>query len=213
MRWQRLPPPIQPLTTKTWDGSITMLPAAEGGPLILYDAQDGRLGSSGRSRAGSGDNPILGVARLADPGDKYLMTWWRDQNNPVNFTGAPTAFPGQVWWTSEHFSFFGGFNSYETADPSFRSWTDMGKFVNVSTGAWRSCGGQWWLPVPNQLDGRPSPDGTPNRLVNAGLGDQYLFGTYRPGNETFEFWRPRNETPGRQAKLEHGSGYNCKYSV
>ena len=28
IHWQRLPPPIQPLTLKTWDGSISMLPAS-----------------------------------------------------------------------------------------------------------------------------------------------------------------------------------------
>ena len=35
IHWQRLPPPIQPVTTRTWDGSITLLPKADGGPLIL----------------------------------------------------------------------------------------------------------------------------------------------------------------------------------
>ena len=47
IHWQRLPPPIQPVTTKTWDGSISMLPADDGGPIILYDAQDGKLGEFG----------------------------------------------------------------------------------------------------------------------------------------------------------------------
>ena len=36
IHWQRLPAPIQPLTLKTFDGSVTMLSAAEGGPIILY---------------------------------------------------------------------------------------------------------------------------------------------------------------------------------
>lgn len=45
---------------------------------------------------GSGDRPILGVARLKDPADKYLMTWSRVENNPVAFEGAAGAFPGQV---------------------------------------------------------------------------------------------------------------------
>jgi hypothetical protein len=44
IHWQRLPPPIQPVTTRTWDGSISMLPKEDGGPLILYDAEDGKLG-------------------------------------------------------------------------------------------------------------------------------------------------------------------------
>jgi len=64
----RLPPPIQPLKLKTWDGSVTDLPAADGGPVIIYDAQDGKLGVTGKA----GDSPILGVARPADPTDKYV---------------------------------------------------------------------------------------------------------------------------------------------
>jgi len=55
-----------------------MLPAADGGPVILYDAQDGKLGefaAQGHLNVSAPfDKPILGVARLADPNDKYLMT-------------------------------------------------------------------------------------------------------------------------------------------
>jgi hypothetical protein len=98
--WQRLPPPIQPVTLKTWDGSISILSAADGGPLILYDAQDGKTGSHGTDPRMPSDSPIVGVARLADPSDKYLMTWTRADNNPVNFTGTPIAFPGPVWKAS-----------------------------------------------------------------------------------------------------------------
>ena len=43
MHWQRLPPPIQPVTLKTWDGSISMLDNKDpGGPVMIYDAQDGK---------------------------------------------------------------------------------------------------------------------------------------------------------------------------
>ena len=43
MHWQRLPPPIQPVTLKTWDGSISMLDNADAkGPVMIYDAQDGK---------------------------------------------------------------------------------------------------------------------------------------------------------------------------
>eukprot|EP01052_Picozoa_sp_SAG31_P017056 SAG31_NODE_1152_length_9642_cov_4.124489_7_plen_558_part_00 len=205
MHWQRLPPPIQPLTTKTWDGSISLLPKSDGGPLILYDAEDGKLGGS--ARANSADRQILGVARLADLDDKYLMTWQRAQHNPVRFTGQPLAFPGQVWRNGEHFNFLGGFSRYQTSDSSFRSWTNMGLFPNVSNrNSWHACGGQWWVPVPSQIDGRAPPATGPNRLVNVGMGDQFLFGSYHPGNETFAFWSPQNETPARQARLEHGTG-------
>ena len=48
------------------------------GPLILYDAEDGKLAPNerGQRRTSDGnitaplDRPILGVARLADPNDK-----------------------------------------------------------------------------------------------------------------------------------------------
>ena len=73
VHWQRLPPPIQPLGLKTWDGSISLLPAADGGPVILYDAQDGKTGSHGQDPRGLGDKPILGLARPTDPADQYLV--------------------------------------------------------------------------------------------------------------------------------------------
>ena len=75
-----------------------MLPAEDGGPIILYDAQDGKLGSwSSRNLSAPLDRPILGVARLADPKDKYLNVWTRVENNPVEFDGKAAAFPGQIW--------------------------------------------------------------------------------------------------------------------
>jgi len=83
IHWQRLPPPIQPVTLKTWDGSITLLPDEDGGPIILYDAQDGKMGSHGQDpRIGGKDSPIVGVARLADQSDKYLLNWTRQDDNP-----------------------------------------------------------------------------------------------------------------------------------
>jgi len=56
-----------------------MLPKEDGGPLILYDAEDGKFdGTLGPvsvhdgqgTPIGSGDRPVLGVARLTDPADK-----------------------------------------------------------------------------------------------------------------------------------------------
>jgi len=195
IHWQRLPPPIQPVTLKTWDGSISMLPAEDGGPVIIYDAQDGKM-----SRGNLGDRPILGVARLKDPKDKYLMTWTRDANNPVQFTGAPAAFPGQVWKNGDHWNFVMQGARYTTTDKSFHSWTNAGKMVGLGEN-----GGQWWTPVPNQADGIPPPAGVPNRIVNVGGGDQFLFGSYGADNETFTPWSPEGETPGREAKLERGT--------
>jgi hypothetical protein len=133
VNWQRLPPPIQPVTTRTWDGSITLLPKEDGGPLILYDAEDGKLGEGFHDPngvpVGSGDRPVLGVARLADPEDKYLQTWTRVDNNPVVFQGAPGAFPGQVWKNDQHWNFVMQGNRYQSNDSKFHNFSNMGPMV------------------------------------------------------------------------------------
>lgn len=187
--WQRLPPPIQPLTLKTWDGSITLLPDADGGPVILYDAQDGKLGSHGEDPRGPLDKSIIGVARPAIH-DKYLMLWERAPENPVNFTGAPTEFPGQVWKNGDHYNFIGEGNRYSTTDPTLHAWTNMGPFVGA-----RDHSGQWWAPTPNQIDGTPPPAGVPNRVVNVGGGATYMFGDYNASAETFTPWTPNGPSP------------------
>jgi hypothetical protein len=193
--WQRLPPPIQPVTLRTFDGSISMVDAAFGGPVILYDAPDGKDGG-GPLR----DAAILGVARLVDPAnDKYLQLWVRSENNPVNFSGAPIAFPGQVWRNGDHFNFVGQGSRFQTSDPTFHSWTNMGAFTGVGEHS-----GDWTVPVPNQVGGAPPPPGSPNLAVNVFGGADYLLGTYDPAAETFAPWRPANETPGRVVRLEGG---------
>ena len=192
IHWQRLPPPIQPVTLRTWDGSISMVDAAFGGPVILYDAQDGKMPLPA-------DSAILGVARLANLSDPYLMTWTRAENNPVNFTGAPIAFPGQVWRNGGHFNFVGQGSRFTTTDPTFHLWTNMGAFTGVGEHS-----GDWTAPVPNQVGGAPPPPGAPNLAVNVFGGADYLLGTYDPAAETFAPWRPANETPGRVVRLEGG---------
>ena len=197
IHWQRLPPPIQPLTTKTWDGSISMLPPEDGGPLIIYDAQDGKQLSSGL-----GDSPILGVARLSDPKDKYMLKWVRDSRNPVEFLPTKensTYFPSTVWKNGNHWNFVAQGKRYQSNDSSMHYWESKGDF----TGGLREHGGQWWLPVPNAMDGTPPPS-VPNRIVNIAGGEQWLFGTYFPSNETFVHYRPHGKTPGAEAHLEGG---------
>ena len=61
--------------------------------------------------------------------------------------------------------------------------------------------GQWWMPVPNQVDGAPPPPGSPNRVVNVGNGADFLLGTY---NATAESFTPF-AGPTANAILEHGS--------
>ena len=178
-----------------------MLPAEDGGPLILYDAQDGHLsaqhGADGTSKVGSGDRPVLGVARLADPNDKYLVKWVRAPENPVKFDGAPGAFPGQVWKNDDHWNFIMQGKRYQSNDSKFMEWTTMDNMIGKG-----EHGGQWWSPVPNQVGGAAPPAGVPNYIVNVGGGDQYLFGQYSAGNETFAPWQLNgNEV---EAHLEHG---------
>lgn len=195
VHWQRLPPPIQPMTTRTWDGSISMLSAEDGGPLILYDAEDGKLGAPL-------DRPILGVARLADPKDKYLLNWTRVANNPVVFDGAAAAFPGQVFKNGDHWNMVMQGNRYQSNDSTFHNWKNMGAFVPG-----REHGGQWWLPMPKQRNGSPAP--RPQSLayiVNIGGGDLYLWGDYYTQNETFEPLYVGGSQSVKTSELEHGQG-------
>lgn len=192
IHWQRLPPPIQPVTTKTWDGSISILDAADGGPLILYDAQDGKMAGN------LTDRPILGVARLADPNDKYLNKWVRDSTNPVKFEGAGIAFPGQVWKNGDYWNFVGQGARYQSNDSKFHTWTRMNDMVGHGEN-----GGQWWVPVPAQIGGAPPPADVPNYLVNIGGGNVYLFGDYDNTKETFTPWEQNGSQVVAQLERAH----------
>ena len=194
IHWQRLPPPIQPATTRTWDGSISMLPKEDGGPLILYDAEDGKLGS--------GDRPIIGVARLTDPNDKYLMKFKRVDDNPIVMEGGPGAFPGQVWKNANHWNFIMQGKRYQSNDSKFHIWKNMGPFNGQG-----EHGGQWWIPFPGQADGTPAPAATtPNYIINIGGGDKYLWGNYHPENETFVPYVPSGATTPKTSELESAQG-------
>lgn len=177
-----------------------MIPAEDGGPVILYDAQDGKLGEFSNVSAPL-DKPILGVARLTDPHDQYLMTWTRVAGNPVKFEGAPNAFPGQIWKNGDHWNMMMQGDRYQSDDASFHSWSNKGPMVGKG-----EHGGQWWIRVPNQQDGSPPPAGVPNYIVNVGGGDSYMFGEYYPENETFVPWvKPGEKTPV-MAQLEGAHG-------
>eukprot|EP01047_Picozoa_sp_COSAG01_P068094 COSAG01_NODE_9764_length_2350_cov_2.392270_2_plen_246_part_00 len=141
IHWQRLPPPIQPLTTKTWDGSVSMLPHEDGGPVIIYDAQDGKLG------LGLGDSPILGVARLSDPKDKYMTDWVRDPHNPVVFIPKrnSTYFPSTIWKNGNHWNFIAQGNRYQSNDSSFHY---CGRVKATSRVAYGSMAGSGLYPSP-----------------------------------------------------------------
>jgi hypothetical protein len=94
IHWQRLPPPIQSSPgdhevwgatgERTFDGSISMLPAEDGVPVILYDAPD----KIPKGYPGCGEC-ILSIARLNKTDDKYLQLFTRDEGggDPVNLIG------------------------------------------------------------------------------------------------------------------------------
>jgi len=130
------------------------------------------------------------------------MTWTRVENNPVVFEGAAGAFPGQVWKNGDHWNFIMQGNRYQSNDSKFHTWTNMGTFNGQG-----EHGGQWWLPFPRQVDGKPAPSGTtPNYIINNGGGDSYMWGTYHPNNETFVPFVPSGATEPKISKLEGAKG-------
>merc|ERR1712232_911318 len=118
--------------------------------------------------------------------------------------GANISFPSQVWKNGDHWNFIGQGSRYQTKDSTFHTWTNMDgpghkRMVNFGESS-----GQWWIPVPNMVDGSSPPAGVANRIVNIGNGDKYLFGNYYPENESFIPWAPNGEKPGKIAQLERG---------
>jgi hypothetical protein len=96
--------------------------------------------------------------------------------------------------TGDHWNFIAQGGRFTTKDKSFRQWTRMEPdFVDC-----HESGGQWWIPMPNQIGGAPPPAGSPNWLVNCGGGNTYRIGNYHPANESF-VWDGRSVT-----QLEHG---------
>ena len=220
MHWQRLPPPIQPVTLKTWDGSISMLDNADAkGPVMIYDAQDGKDHDRAYHSVDKHgnlsmpfDRPILGIARLDDPTDKYLMKWSRAEFNPVTFTGGPKdgiAFPGPIWKEGDHWNFIGQGSLFSAQDDTFKTWTrkdQNGKKVMDALGGGKENSGQWMMPVPKAVDGSAPPSGAaaPNILINVGGGDRYVFATWDNKTETLTPWTAPSGSPktGQLAHLE-----------
>ena len=103
------------------------------GPVMIYDAQDGKDHDRAYHAADKHgnlsmpfDRPILGIARLDDPTDKYLMKWSRAEFNPVTFTGGPKdgiAFPGPIWKEGDHWNFIGQGSLFSAQDDTFETWT------------------------------------------------------------------------------------------
>ena len=165
----------------------------DGGPIFLYDAPD----KIPHGWPGCGEC-ILSIARLNDTSDKYLKTFTRDEQggNPVQILNQtkPVDFPSTIWKNGDHWNFIGQGSRFTTKDKSFRSWTR----VDDAFPGGHENGGQWWIPVPNQVSGAPPPAGSPNYMVNCGGGTTYRIGNYFPENESF-VWDGTSV-----ANLEHG---------
>jgi hypothetical protein len=196
IHWQRLPPPIAPFDRnsgqRTFDGSVSMLPQEDGGPVILYDSPD-RIP---KGWPGCGEC-MLSLARLNDTNDKYLKTFTRDPKaDPVQIdlgSKEPIDFPSTIWRNGDHYNFIAQGARFTTKDKSFKSWSRVAPDM-IGCG---ENGGQWWIPTPNQVGGASPPAGTPNYLVNCGGGDTFRIGSYFPANESF-VWS------GKTALLEYG---------
>jgi len=169
-----------------------------------------RLGAG----AGLGDDPTLAIAR-GDPDDPYLFSWKKDVGNPLAFEGCPnitgqgcgTFFPSNVWKNGDHWNFLSFGERFETTDPSLHLWRQAAgpKFgpgcpdPHYSNGV--PCtepthtpytpqpivaGGQWFTPIPNQVDGTPpDPKVAGNKMISFSNGWLWQLGTYDADTETW----------------------------
>jgi hypothetical protein len=119
IHWRRLPPPVRPSSNPaewydakgSYDGSISLLPEADGGIVMLYDAMHNGTGPTGRSGglALGDDVGWLAVARPKNSSDPLLVEWVKDARNPVWFdAGADgtgqvggAVFPSGIWKSGE----------------------------------------------------------------------------------------------------------------
>ena len=197
---------------------MTLLPAALGGPTIVYDVIECRScklegclcinGSEALTAAAPMDPPWMGIARPLNSSDPYLLTWEKDPQNPINFTGGPQtggANPGSLWWNEqlEHFNLLalshggaeggtavtalapevgtmGKMYRYETRDRTFHNWTRQEVFSSHSGN-----GGQWFMGLPRTVDGTPAPAGSPTHILTSGDGGAFAFGDYHEANDSW----------------------------
>ena len=93
----------------SYDGSVSLLPPEQGGPVIIYDAMPDPPPD------GLGDDAgWMAVARAKNASDPYLIEWVKDPGNPIwfddggNSTGQPKngpVFPSEIWENDGHFNF------------------------------------------------------------------------------------------------------------
>ncbi len=156
VHWSRKPSVLSP--NGDWDGALTIL---DGKPVIMFDCfnvadcrpppalksvaasrvpslneyQQRRQeegGGKAWARIGSGDPPIVGVARPVDPSDPNLTKWEKDPANPITVSGPHGAYAGpSTIWQSPNGKYNmlmgggsrGGTARYESTDPTLHNWT------------------------------------------------------------------------------------------
>eukprot|EP01049_Picozoa_sp_SAG25_P006488 SAG25_NODE_490_length_7426_cov_3.764706_8_plen_355_part_00 len=207
----RLPPPVRPSSDPqewydsrgSYDGSVSMLPPEQGGPVMLYDAMHGLRPNGTLLTSGAGDDPgWLAVARPKNASDPYLVEWVKDPRNPVWFdlgdgtssTGqvGGAVFPSTIWKSGDHFNFLSKGDRYVTRNPTFLNWTLVrsnssqnpdGRFMregSAGTGQARRGeeGGAWFVRLPNTTEGEKPPKGSPTHAANIFVGNQFALGDY-----------------------------------
>ena len=137
---------------------------------------------------GSGDPPIVGVARPADPSDPELKVWVKDPRNPIHIDGAPPTYsgPSNLWQRSDgkvDFVMILGDKTglFQSADPALHNWT----LVNPEFFPKRGGGGGMFFPLP---DGGGGTSGYTHFLQADYYGDgtgYFALGTYIEDAETF----------------------------
>ena len=208
MHWTRLPSPIVPNRTdpKQWydaggsyDGSVTILPEADGGPVIIYDVIE-----VGPPPSGLGDDPpTMGVARAADATDPYLVDWIKDPANPIDFDGtAGSSFPSSVWYNeiNGYWNLLAHTYRYESPNSSFHVWRRKEQILDHHVA---DLGGQWFLALPPPPEGVDAAVGAPTHAVNTRAGELYIFGNYSAADETFK----QSKSPAISS-IDHGPSFS-----
>ena len=158
-------------------------------------------------RAGLGDAPRVGIARLADSADQKLLSRWRkDPHNPIQFGvgSPPCAFSGKIWRPREggNWSMVCAVNSlgnawarYTTADPTLHGPWHLAdpSFAtyhgDAATQPWPCAKSTDVPPCPVgsisapsflPLSPTPSADAEYTHMINAGGGRAYILGRYDP---------------------------------
>ena len=196
VHWRRLPDAV---LSGSWDGSLTILKNEHGSmePIILFDCTSlknclppGASTTVLEDTFGSGDPPIIGVARPSNISDPNLTVWRKDDTNPAVFSGAPSTYsgPSNIWRNGDKFQMemiLGGATGlFETKDWQLHNWS----LVNASFYPIRGGGGGQFFPLQTETG---APSGRYTHMLQAdfpGKRDgeaRFVLGTFDAVSSTF----------------------------